>query len=273
MSNAWMFKIRRNRYRLMRLLYRLRRATGGPDYLDEIDYWQQILTERSPLLHDHKLRGEAFSRELREALADVQRRGNSRPRLLEVGSGPVSIIAAGVDERLVDVTAVDPLARVYRDLLSLNGLDYPVRPRPGRGEYLRRLFGPRAFDVVYSSNALDHTTSPRRCLEQMCEVLKTGGYLVLEGFINEGSNGKWIGLHQHDLSPSDGQLIDVDRHGTRSVLTAGLPLACVTERVCEFKDRGIHAFGYEFPPDMDLEAPDSWAHRRWYTLSFQRVNA
>jgi len=171
----------------------------------------------------------------------------------------MSILAAAGDEDLVDMVAVDPLARMYREILHFSGMAYPVRPQPGRGERLRTVFGAGTFDLVYASNALDHTQSPRACVEQMVEVLRPSGFLVLEGFVDEGSNGSWNGLHQHDLSPADDHLVN-----------GGLPLTCVSSRVCEFRDRGIHAFGYELPPDLPEDAPGSWARRPWYAISFRR---
>jgi SAM-dependent methyltransferase len=128
-----------------------------------------------------------------------------------------------------------------------------------------------SFDVVYSSNALDHTRSPRRCIEQMTAVLRPGGWLVLEGFLREGSNGNWVGLHQHDLFPANGTLVHLDRAGRRTDLTSGLPLACVSERVSVFRDRDIEAFGCEVPPDMPPDAPWDWRRRDWHTMVFRRT--
>jgi SAM-dependent methyltransferase len=257
------------RYHTLRAYYWLQRFAGGPDYLDEINYWAGVLRHRPPSFSNRAVREAAFPRELR-SLCQELRRASDRPlQVLEVGSGPVSILAAGVDEGLFNVVAVDPLAHVYRELLSLNDLRYPIQPVPGTGEILQTQFQSKSFDIVYSSNALDHTRSPLRCLEQICEVLRSGGFLLLEGFICEGSKGGWQGLHQHDLFPEDGHLVHVDRAGRRTVLTAQLPLTPVSQRVCEFRERDIQTSGYELPANMSPDAPSSWLRRPWYTVLFR----
>lgn len=260
------------RHRAIRVYYRLRREFGGPDYFDELDYWQGILRRRPASLFDAHIRAAAFPAELRGCVLELQASlpRDRRPRLLEVGSGPVSILAAGVDEGLLTVVAVDPLARAYRTLRRFYDIPYPIEPRPGRGETLQQQFASASFEIVYSSNALDHTHSPRRCVEQMFALLRPGGFLMLEGFVREGSQGNWVGLHQHDLFPAGGTLVHEDRAGRRTELTTGLPLACVTERVLQFKDRTIEAFGYEVPAGMPLGAPGDWRCRDWYAILFRR---
>ena len=75
-------------------------------------------------------------------------------RLLEIGSGPVSLLAFGVEQGLFEVTAVDPLASVYDEILSKYGISYPIKPRTGYAERLVKSFGKDSFDIVYSSNSL-----------------------------------------------------------------------------------------------------------------------
>ena len=256
------------RYRPTLAFYRLWRAAGGPDYPEEIEFWDGILGSGSPLLFDPKVRATAVPAELRRCAVELATEFQRLPRLLEVGSGPVSLLAGAVDEGLCTVVAVDPLARVYRQLLDRHGIRYPIRPRVGHGERLN--FPQASFDLVYSSNALDHARSPRRCLEQMCHVLRPGGFLLLEGFVREGTEGNWHGLHQHDLVAVQGRLLDFDRAGWCTDLTAGLPLVCVTEHVLPFRERGIEAFGYEIPAGMPPDAPGNWQLRPWYTVLFRR---
>jgi SAM-dependent methyltransferase len=259
------------RYRVALAYYKAWGAVGGPDYVDEITYWDGILRQRASSLFDRGVREAAFPHDLRECLPELRRHFQRTPRLLEVGSGPVSILAAGADDHSVEIVAIDPLARIYGGLLGLYDVQYPIRPLPGRGESLATRFPADSFEIVYSSNALDHARSPLRCLEQMCRVLRPRGVMVLEGFVREGSHGHWIGLHQHDLFPENGDLVHVDPTGRRTTLTRGLPLTCVSARVRLFRDRGIHSFGYEVPPSMPSDAPDNWQLRDWYTLLFHRM--
>ena len=261
---------RRLRYGTARAFYRAWRAMGGPDFLDELDYWEGYLKKRPASLSDPGVRKAAFPAGLRAHAARIRKEEGRLARVLEIGSGPFSLLASGVDEGIVTVTALDPLARSYADLLKLCGVDFPVRPVPGRGEDLSR-FAARSFDIVYSSNALDHSASPRRCIEQMCEMLPAGGVLLLEGFVREGSQGNWIGLHQHDLFTEQGQLIHVDRQGHRTNLAAQLPLEYVSDHVCQFKDRNIQSFGYELNVPLNPANAWDWRFRDWYTVVFRKV--
>lgn len=258
------------RYYLARMSYWVYSVSGGPEYSSEITYWRRNLKRRSPSLFDHQARAAAFPQELRQCISDLRRESGRTPELLEVGSGPVSILAAGAEQKLCAIVAVDPLATIYRDLLRLSDIAYPIEPIPGNGESLIRQFSCESFDIVYSSNALDHARSPRQCLEQICGVLRPGGFLLLEGFEREGSHGHWTGLHQHDLFVEGEVLVHMDRTGRRTDLTAEMPLTCISKRICAFKDRNIQSFGYELPANLNPMAPESWLHRAWYTILFRR---
>ena len=200
----------------------------------------------------------------------LRQEGGGIPKLLELGSGPVSILASGVEEGLFTVVAIDPLAGAYRHLFDMYGLSYPIQPVKGRGETIANQFTAGEFDLVYSSNTLDHCVSPGQCMEQMYKVLRQGGFLMLEGFVKEGSQGNWLGLHQHDLFIEEGCLIHVDRRGRRTNLTASKSLTCVTERTEKFANRGILTPGYDVPEDLPLNAPWDWRLRDWYTLVFRK---
>jgi len=259
------------RYRATLVLYGLWRAVGGAAYPDEIKFWDGILRTGSALVFDPKVRAMAVPAELRRCAVELATELHRPPRLLEVGSGPLSLLAGAVDEGLCTVVAVDPLARVYRHLLDRYGIAYPIRPRVGHGERLTQAFPRASFDLVYSSNALDHTRSPRRCLEQICQVLRPGGFLLLEGLEREGTAEHWNGLHQHDLLiDRRRRLLHFDRAGRRTDLTDGLPLVCVTAHVSLFRERGIEAFGYELPAGMPSDAPWNWQLRPWYAVLFRR---
>lgn len=260
----------RIRYAIARSYYRLAHRAGGADFFDEIKYWDEYLRRRPPLLFDAATRARAFPKPIREFVQ--QRPSDAGPaQLLEIGSGPLSLLSAGVDERIVEVTAVDPLADVYRDLLNLKGIDFPVRPIRGWGEHLEKALGNRLFDIGYSSNSLDHATSPRTCIEQMCSRVRPGGRIVLEGFEREGSQGGWGGLHQHDLFVESGRLMHEARSGTKTELVADLPLKLLSYRTFKFSDRGIDSFGHELPPDLPADSPHSWMNRSWYEIVLLRT--
>jgi SAM-dependent methyltransferase len=126
-------------------------------------------------------------------------------------------------------------------------------------------FARGSFDMVYSSNALDHVMSPQKCLENIGLVIRRDGIVCLEGFCREGTNAQWVGLHQHDLVPDKGHLLHFDRRGKRTNLTENLKLNCVYQKIGPFHERGIEAFGYE--PE-EAEVISDWHYRDWYTMIF-----
>jgi SAM-dependent methyltransferase len=265
----WTRRVKHLRHRTAtKLLLAVRRVTGGPDYLSELIFWENALAGRPGWISDRHKWARAFPDCLRSRLAEHRAARKVRAQVLEVGSGPVSILASGVEEESMTVTAVDPLARLYRTLLREYGIEYPIVPIEGAGESLGEQFKYERFDIVYSSNALDHTKSPRKCLAEMSKVLREGGLIALEGFEREASNAGWSGLHQHDLLPEEGHLVRYDRHGRRENLTEDLGLKCVHQQVVQFKDRGIDGFGYELPPGTPADA--NWHHHDWYTIVFRK---
>lgn len=54
----------------------------------------------------------------------------------------------------------------------------PVKTIYGEAEKLSKQFTINSFDIVYSSNALDHTCDPFRSLQEMIKVVKEGGGCV-----------------------------------------------------------------------------------------------
>ncbi len=129
----------------------------------------------------------------------LQRKNNAKPRVLDIGSGPLSMFAYGSHQELIDLVAADPLADQYKELLDKYHytLTYPLVKV--FGEELASRFGEQSFDIVWIHNALDHSRDPQIVLKQMVKVLKPGGYLYVQGWSKEGTAEGWYGLHQHDI--------------------------------------------------------------------------
>ncbi len=153
------------------------------------------------------------------------------PAVLDVGSGPLSMLVYGARAGEFELTCADPLADHYDRLLRKYG--YAPNSVLVRcfGEQLSASFGSGAFDLVWIHNALDHTQSPAAVFREMTLVLRPGGYLVLQGWSREGGAEGYIGLHQHDIYIAhDGRLMCETRTARGTVaccLTAGLPLVTV----------------------------------------------
>jgi SAM-dependent methyltransferase len=160
-------------------------------------------------------------------------------RILDVGAGPFTTVGKQWEGRLVEITAVDPLAEGYAEILSRLGIRPPVGTVFAHGEKLLELFSPEYFDLAHASNALDHSYDPLLAIEQMLAVVKPGCHVYLWHFANEGITAGYRGLHQwnfdarqEDMVISDGRreyslaqrFEDVATVHCRSDLCAGKPV-------------------------------------------------
>jgi SAM-dependent methyltransferase len=233
------------------------------DFQSELDWWETYLGSSPAELFDAVARRDAFPHFVLEHVD-----GDHRLTTLELGSGPFSLLAWGAERGRLDVTAIDPLAEDYGLLLSRYAVQWPVVPQPGCGESLPDGVRARSFDLVYTSNAIDHTQSPGLCVQELVSAVKPGGLIVFEGFCKEGTAAEWVGLHQHDLTAEDGHLMHRDRAGAVTSLTADLPIECLDQRWTTLRQRNIRSFGYDYlRPDGTVEA---WPDRGWYSLVYRR---
>lgn len=119
------------------------------------------------------------------------------PRILNVGSGPLAPAPLRCDDEEVPVASADGLARFYMQLYDILGHRPPFVPVQCPAESLHRCFPRNHFDVVHIRNALDHAGDPLLGIQQMLEVLRPGGWLLLRHARNEGVPGQFqLGLHQ-----------------------------------------------------------------------------
>ena len=197
------------------------------DYSHEIAFWKVTLAAESVPELDRTLRAGFFPDQVIPCLYELREDRGGRPRLLDLGAGPLSQLAWAVDEDLAQVAAVDPLAEEYAAIMARYGHEFPIAPVKGRGEELLEVCETESFDLVYCGNALDHVVSPAACLANMCAVLRPRGFLVVVSALREGTHQQWHGLHQHDLVPEDGTLQRYDKRGKRESLTEGLGLRCI----------------------------------------------
>jgi len=196
-------------------------------YKEEIDWWDYILLpeNRESWMKDAidpNKRSIFFPPTLYDSINKLNLVGKAK--VLDVGSGPLSPLAWGVDQNIIEVNAIDPLANIYKQMLMKLDIKYPIEPIQGRGETINEIFEKESFDVVYSRNALDHSDSPSLSLKNMVTLLKKGGILYLEGFVNEGSANKWEGLHQWNFSMQDGDLMCSAKTGEIINMTKELPV-------------------------------------------------
>jgi SAM-dependent methyltransferase len=143
--------------------------------------------------------------------------GLNEPKVLDVGSGPISVLGDKVGERKIDVAACDPLAFVYADIMRKFGV------RPYRvtefalSERLTEKYPSDSFDIVHMRNALDHSINPMLGVYNMLDVCKIKGLVLLEHAENEAEYENYAGLHQWNISKKDGDLIFWNRDSVVNV--------------------------------------------------------
>ena len=98
-------------------------------------------------------------------------------KLLEIGSGFGSFVLNAVMNQGLMCYGAEPDPTCYhvsREILSQHGLS-PELISNDCGEHLS--YPDQSFDIVYSSNVLEHTQNPQQVFYEALRVLKPGGYL------------------------------------------------------------------------------------------------
>src|SRR5215207_8259774 len=128
-------------------------------------------------------------------------------RILDVGSGPVTALGKRWPGRKLEITAVDPLADRYATLFERVGVTPVVRPLRGDAEHVADLFPHGSFDLVYAQNCIDHGYDPLRSIQQMFQLVRPGGTVLLEHGIDEGEYMHYAGPHQWNFRSEDGRFV------------------------------------------------------------------
>jgi len=128
-------------------------------------------------------------------------------RILDVGSGPLTRLGKRWDDKLIEITATDPLADEYNKIFGNLGIVPLVAPVKIKGEELSSAFQSNYFDLAYASNSLDHAINPLEVIRQMISLVKLGSSVYLWHFVDSGINERYKGLHQWNFSRSHQDLI------------------------------------------------------------------
>ena len=171
----------------------------------ELAFWKEFVkTDRFLKGWVKKVKTPELHQEVADFILSVKHNN-----VLDVGSGAVSILNG-----LVHVKAVDPLGDLYKLIFDYQKnhieppLAYPAEEIPFENE----------FDIVHISNAIDHTQSPVKAYNALMKAVKPGGYLIVQGFENEGTHENWAGFHQNDIWVDDDKLRLDTKDGFREYL-------------------------------------------------------
>jgi SAM-dependent methyltransferase len=192
---------------LARLLHRDRlpypgkaRELWDSNLESEMSYWKNEIRRR-----DSKAWRTEFAARLdpeaplQDVIAEHIDRTVRVNRILDVGAGPLTSINKKCEFCEISITAIDPLADFYNDILARREITPPVRTELGWGERLTEQFGENQFDITYSRNAIDHSYDPIKCIDEMIKVTKKNRYVIAEVNERGGSLEQWTGLHQWDF--------------------------------------------------------------------------
>lgn len=184
---------------------------SGIDY--EIDFWTEwFSTSGGRWPEDFKKRLDPASEIEPGFMGLVTTADAAHAKILDVGSGPLSILGKVHNGTLLDITATDPLADFYAEIAENHGVHRPIPVVKAFAEDLTSFFDSNYFDLVHCQNALDHSFEPLRAIFQMLEVVKMNGVVLLRHIPNEAENENYSGFHQWNFDVEDGCFIIWNRH-------------------------------------------------------------
>ena len=160
--------------------------------------------------------------------AEIERVPGVNVSILDVGAGPVTNLGYRYPGKELTIVPVDPLANHYARLLKEAGLEPPIPTLRIAGEDLLQHFGPSRFDIAHAVNSLDHSANPLLIVENMLQVVRPGGVVLLRHHHNEGENERYEGLHQWNFDCEEGRLF-VWNNARRADITEALSMQGQTE--------------------------------------------
>jgi SAM-dependent methyltransferase len=169
---------------------------------EEISFWKQYLDNHTA----HQERIEMVDKFFPFSYL-INSSSPSTLKVLDVGSGPLTTIGTLMPDFVIELTSCDPLADKYNDMLRKVGLSERANIKKVAGEDLTQVFKKNTFDFVHSANALDHSYNPLSCIQNMLEVCKPQGYVIIITVENEGERENYQGLHQWNFSLEQDELI------------------------------------------------------------------
>ena len=219
---------------------------------DEIGYWAKWIKTRGwqwPEEFEVRMQQRRELCIVNHLLPKISQMPSQDIKVLDVGSGPMTIIGR-YEEKNLQITACDPLADAYNDLMEKYGVEPHVRPVFADCENLSIFFEHNYFDAVLCHNALDHSYNPLQGILQMTQVVKSGGCILLHHYENVAVLESYRGLHQWNFTIEDNDFIIWNREsrfslretlGSKisiSVAREGVFISCLIEMPAQ--DEALH---------------------------------
>ncbi|MGF6253769.1 methyltransferase domain-containing protein [Ensifer sp. LBL] len=158
-------------------------------------------------------------------------------KVLDVGSGVVSVLLGTFPKQ--NITTVDPLGALYPFVFDYEKHAIPA-PLARGGE---EMDFSEEFDIAHISNAIDHAQNPGLVFEKMMAAVKPGGYVIVQGLVDEATAENWGGLHQFNFRlTEDGLVIYVGREGEERYLSGRAVFHLVKRFHAEARDWFIAVF-------------------------------
>lgn len=178
----------------------------------EVDFWSRWVETSGakwPAGFKRKTDPEApLLPEIEDFLSELGAGHSGTVEILDIGSGPLSVVGHLSPKHTVQLTLIDPLAEQYNEILDAAGVDGRL-PRPQTGYFETALgqLGANRFDVVWCRNSLDHSLDPLLGLHNLIAMCKTGGGVLLKFHPNEADRGNYGGLHQWNLDKCENAIV------------------------------------------------------------------
>ena len=160
----------------------------------ELAFWDYWLTSQGATAREDYLRRIDPMCEISGPVSTFIQSGNCK--ILDVGAGPLTILGKMYKGERLNITAVDALGDEYAHLLAKHGINPAIKTQTLESEKLTERFAHNTFDISYAENSLDHCYDPVLAIEEMLNVIKSCGTVVLIHSPNEGSDSQYLGLHQ-----------------------------------------------------------------------------
>jgi SAM-dependent methyltransferase len=181
----------------------------------EIDFWKRWLETQGlqwPDVYAYRIDPRA---ELQSYIADLLKDVHGKPKILDVGAGPMTSLGKLFKGSEIELVATDALADEYMKLPFPDGLPL-VRTIMCFSESLSEKFGSE-FDVTHACNTIDHSYDPINAIKEMIKVTKSGGYIFTDHAANEAIKENWVGFHQWNFCVDSGDLIISNKEYSFSV--------------------------------------------------------